>query len=91
MKIDYDQNEVRIEIEGSVYNWHPLWIRERSKEENMVGQNSWKRLYDPEKLHVDGKISDLTRINKEQVRIKVSNDHGAEYCLKSLSKELQRT
>ena len=48
MKIDYDQNEVRIEIEGLVYNLHPLWIRERSNEENMVDQNSLQRLYDPE-------------------------------------------
>ena len=43
MKIDYDQNEVRIESEGSVYNLHPLWIRERSNEENMVDQNSLQR------------------------------------------------
>ncbi len=91
MKIDYDQNEVRIEIEGLVYNLHPLWIRERSNEENMVDQNSLQRLYDPEKLPVNLKISDLTRINKEKVRIKFSDDHAAEYCLKSLSKELQRS
>ena len=57
MKIDYNQNEVRIEIEGSVYNLHPLWIRERSNEENMVDQNSLQRLYDPEKLPVDLKLS----------------------------------
>ena len=91
MKIDYDQNEVRIEIEGLVYNLHPLWIRERSNEENMVDQNSLQRLYDPEKLPVDLKISDLTHINKEKIRIKFSDNHAAEYCLKSLSKELQRS
>jgi len=91
MKIDFDQNEVRIEIEGLEYNLHPLWIRERSNEENMVDQNSLQRLYDPEKLPVDLKISDLTHINKEKVRIKFSDDHAAEYCLKSLAKELQRS
>ena len=91
MKIDFDQNEVRIEIEGLEYNLHPLWIRERSNEENMVDQNSLQRLYDPEKLPVDLKISNLTHINKEKVRIKFSDDHAAEYCLKSLAKELQRS
>ena len=91
MKIDYDQNEVRIEIEGLVYNLHPLWIRERSNEENMVDQNSLQILYDPEKLPVDLKISDLTHINKEKFRIKFSDNHAAEYCIKSLSKELQRS
>ena len=63
MKIDYDQNEVRIEIEGSVYNLHPLWIRERSNEENMVDQNSLQRLYDPEKLPVNLKINSLITQN----------------------------
>ena len=70
MKIDYDQNEVRIEIEGLVYNLHPLGIRERENEENMVDQNTIQRRYDPEKLPVDIKISDITQINKEKVRIK---------------------
>lgn len=90
MKLDHDQNLLRLEIEGSVYNLHPLWIRERSNEKNAVDQNSFQRLYDPEKLPVDLKINELTQINEDKVRIKFSDNHEAEYCLKSLSKELQR-
>ena len=62
MKIDFDQNEVRIEIEGLVYNLHPLWIRERSNEVNMVDQNSFQRLYDPEKLPADLKIRSIFKL-----------------------------
>ena len=91
MKLDHDQNLLRLEIEGSVYNLHPLWIRERSNEKNAVDQNSFQRLYDPEKLPVDLKINELTQINEDKVRIKFSDNHEAEYCLKSLSKELQRS
>ena len=91
MKFDYDQNEVRIDIKGKVFNIHPLWIRERSTEEGSVDQNSLQRLYDPEKLPKDLKITEIKKINEEKILIRFSDDHEANYCLKKLSKELQRS
>ena len=87
MLIEYPDKEVRAEkLKDLHLVENKVWLQigenervyavadedlERSNEENMVDQNSLQRLYDPEKLPVDLKISDLTHINKEKVIVNV--------------------
>ena len=50
MRLDFDSNELRVFDKEEIFKIHPLWIRERSTEKGEVDQNSFQRLYDPEKL-----------------------------------------
>ena len=38
MNLDYDSKELRIKIDSEIFRLHPLWIRERSIEEDAVDQ-----------------------------------------------------
>ena len=53
MKLDFDSKELRVFDKEEIFKIHPLWIRERSIEKGEVDQNSFQRLYDPEKIKPD--------------------------------------
>ena len=91
MNLDYDPKELRILVDNETFRLHPLWIRERSLEEDAVDQSSLQRLYDPEKISVNLQIKTAKVIEKDKVLIKFSDNHEAEYCLHSLIKEIKRS
>ena len=91
MNLDYDSKELRITIDSEIFRLHPLWIRERSIEEDAVDQSSMQRLYDPEKISVNLEIKDAKEIDKDKILIKFSDNHEAKYCLNNLIKEIKRS
>ena len=50
MNIEFDSSEIRLIKDKEAIILHPLWLRERSKEESAVDPRSLQRLYDPETL-----------------------------------------
>ena len=93
LNCDFDQAKNLSELEGKIFStsWDPLWIRERSIEEDAVDQSSMQRLYDPEKISVNLEIKDAKEIEEGKILIKFSDNHEAKYCLNNLIKEIKRS
>ena len=64
MKIEVDKNSVFI-INSLNENFeiHPLWLRERAKNEDLVDKHNDQRLYDPSKLDINLKIKKASIAN----------------------------
>ena len=48
MNMDFDFTPEKLELTDGdqQYSLHPIWVRERSQEEDSVDQNNYQRLYD---------------------------------------------
>ena len=91
MRLDFDSNELRVFDKEEIFKIHPLWIRERSTEKGEVDQNSFQRLYDPEKIKPDLKIKNAQLLANNKMCIEFSDNHSATYCLEKLVTEITRS
>ena len=91
MRLDFDSNELRVFDKEEIFKIHPLWIRERSIEKGEVDQNSFQRLYDPEKIKPDLKIKNAQLLANNKMYIEFSDNHSATYCLEKLVTEITRS
>ena len=91
MRLDFDSNELRVFDKEEIFKIHPLWIRERSTEKGEVDQNSFQRLYDPEKIKPDLKIKNAQLLANNKMYIEFSDNHSATYCLEKLVTEITRS
>ena len=90
MNIEFDSTELRLITDKESIRLHPLWMRERSKEETAVDQRSFQRLYDPETLADNLIFSDVKQLDQDEILIKFSDQHEAKYSLKDLLLEIDR-
>ncbi len=81
-KILLFQNKKNIEI-------HPLWLRERVSNPEMLDKNNGQRLYEPSELNYNLKIKNAL-INKKKLNVKFSDGIESEYLIKDLLKELNK-
>ena len=91
MRLDFDSKELRVFDKEEIFKIHPLWIRERSIEKGEVDQNSFQRLYDPEKIKPDLKIKNAQLLANNKMYIEFSDNHSATYCLEKLVTEITRS
>ena len=90
MNIEFDSTELRLLTDKESIRLHPLWMRERSKEETAVDQRSFQRLYDPETLADNLTFSDAKQLDHDEILIKFSDQHEAKYSLKDLLLEVEK-
>ena len=90
MNIEFDSSELRLFVDDEAIRLHPLWMRERSKEETAVDQRSFQRLYDPETLEDNLTFADAKLLDQDEILIKFSDQHEAKYSLKDLLLEVGR-
>ena len=90
MNIEFDSSELRLLVDNEAIRLHPLWMRERSKEETAVDQRSFQRLYDPETLEDNLTFTDAKQLDQDEILIKFSDQHEAKYSLKDLLLEVER-
>ena len=90
MNIEFDSSELRLFVDDEAIRLHPLWMRERSKEETAVDQRSFQRLYDPETLEDNLTFADAKQLDQDEILIKFSDQHEAKYSLKDLLLEVGR-
>jgi gamma-butyrobetaine dioxygenase len=90
MNIEFDSSELRLFVDNEAIRLHPLWMRERSKEETAVDQRSFQRLYDPETLEDNLTFADAKQLDQDEILIKFSDQHEAKYSLKDLLLEVGR-
>ena len=91
MKLDFDSKELRVFDKEEIFKIHPLWIRERSTEKGEVDQNSFQRLYDPEKIKPDLQIKNAQLLADNKMHVEFSDNHSATYCLDKLITEIIRS
>ena len=91
MKLDFDSKELRVFDKEEIFKIHPLWIRERSTEKGEVDQNSFQRLYDPEKIKPDLQIKNAQLLADNKMLVEFSDNHSATYCLDKLITEITRS
>ena len=91
MKLDFDSKELRVFDKEEIFKIHPLWIRERSTEKGEVDQNSFQRLYDPEKIKPDLQIKNAQLLADNKMHVEFSDNHNATYCLDKLITEITRS
>ena len=68
MKIELNNNKVFFKIDQNKTEIHPIWLRERVREEKYLDKNNDQRLFDPsfldniniENAHIDNDILELT-------------------------------
>ena len=77
MNIEFDSSELRLFVDDEAIRLHPLWMRERSKEETAVDQRSFQRLYDPETLEDNLTFTDAKQLDQDEILIKFSDQHEA--------------
>ena len=90
MNIEFDSSELRLFVDDEAIRLHPLWMRERSKEETAVDQRSFQRLYVPETLEDNLTFADAKQLDQDEILIKFSDQHEAKYSLKDLLLEVGR-
>lgn len=73
MNVEFDPSELRLLVEDKAIRLHPLWMRERSREETAIDQRSFQRLYDPETLADDLTFSDAKQSGSDEILIKFSD------------------
>jgi len=90
MNVEFDPCELTLLVEDKAIRLHPLWMRERSREETAIDQRSFQRLYDPEALAGDLTFSDAKQLGSDEILIKFSDQHVAKYSLKDLLLEIEK-
>ena len=90
MNIEFDSTEIRLFKDKEAIILHPLWLRERSKEEGAVDSRSFQRLYDPETLEVSLTFKDAKQLDQDEILIKFSDQHEAKYSLNELLIEVEK-
>lgn len=90
MNIEFDSSEIRLFKDKEAIILHPLWLRERSKEESAVDPRSLQRLYDPETLEHNLTFEDAKQLDHDEILIKFSDKHEAKYSLNELMCEVEK-
>lgn len=90
MDIDFTLEKLSLITSDHTYSLHPLWVRERSKEQDAVDQSNLQRLYNPETITEDLKFKNVERCDEKSVIIHFSDEYKAKYCLHELLAELNR-
>ena len=52
MDFDFTPEKLDLTDGDQQYSLHPIWVRERSQEEDSVDQNNYQRLYDLSLIHI---------------------------------------
>ena len=90
MNIDFTSEELNLITRDHTYSLHPLWVRERSKEQDAVNQLNLQRLYNPETITEDLRFKNVEMCDEKSVIIHFSDEYKAKYCLHELLAELNR-
>ena len=90
MKIEIVKNNVVL-VNSSNENFeiHPLWLRERAKNENLVDKHNDQRLYDPSQLDRNLKIKNAS-MNNGHINIEFTDGIKFEYEVSNLLYELDK-
>ena len=90
MKIEVNKNNIFL-ITGKNKNFeiHPLWLRERAKNENLVDKNNNQRLYDPSQLNKNLKIKKAS-VNNGNLNIEFTDGIKFKYEVNELLYELDK-
>jgi len=90
LKIEIVKNNVVL-VNSSNENFeiHPLWLRERAKNENLVDKHNDQRLYDPSQLDRNLKIKNAS-MNNGHVNIEFTDGIKFEYEVSNLLYELDK-
>tara|TARA_B100002051_G_scaffold271126_1_gene305237 strand:+ start:60 stop:1163 length:1104 start_codon:yes stop_codon:yes gene_type:complete len=91
MKIGVAKNNKKtvIFINNKNKEIHPLWLRERVNNPELLDQNNRQRLYEPSDLNRKIKIQKAL-INKKNLKIKFSDGIETKYQIKDLIQELNK-
>ena len=89
MNFDFTPEKLELTDGDQQYALHPIWVRERSQEEDSVDQNNYQRLYDPECLQHDLRFSNIKLISENDLLVEFSDHHKAKYKLTEIIQELR--
>ena len=90
MKIEVDQNSIfLVSHKNKSFEIHPLWLRERAKNENLVDKNNDQRLYDPSQLNKNLKIKKAS-VNNGHLNIEFTDGIKFKYQVNELLYELNK-
>ena len=89
MNFDFTPEKLELTDGDQQYSLHPIWVRERSQEEDSVDQNNYQRLYDPECLQHDLRFSNIKLISENDLLVEFSDHHRAKYKLTEILQELR--
>jgi gamma-butyrobetaine dioxygenase len=90
MKIEVDKNSIfLVTPKNENFEIHPLWLRERVKNENLVDRNNDQRLYDPAQLDKNLKIKKAS-LNNGNLNIEFTDGIKFKYELNELLYELDK-
>ncbi len=91
MKIGVAKNKKKIFVSFYKKNieLHPLWLRERVNNQDLLDQNTGQRLYDPSDLNLDLKIRKAL-IKNRSLSVKFSDGIESEYQIEDLINEINK-
>ena len=90
MKLEVVENKkILVNSTRKNFELHPLWLRERAKNENLVDKNNNQRLYDPSQLNKNLKIKKAS-VNNGHLNIEFTDGIKFKYQVNELLYELNK-
>ena len=82
-------NELAIELDdGKRFALHPIWLRERCRDERSMDLRTGQRLHDPSDLDLRLSLSAVSQPEPGRYRIRFSDGHEAEFIGRELLEEI---
>lgn len=73
-------NELAVELEsGDQFALHPIWLRERCRDEKSMDLKTAQRLYDPSDLDLELAVTSVAKEENDRYRVRFSDGHEASF------------
>ena len=91
MKLEFKNNSIIInDIDGNIFNLHPMWLRERCEGDNFLDSTNLQRLYEPSNIDINIKIKKADLIDNNKIIVKFTDGCIGRFVASKLIKEFKK-